>query len=293
MAWWKRKTFPFVLITSLASLVVVTFHVAPAGYSVILSLYEAHLLFPSRVFAGFSNYARLLDDPAFWLSMWATTRYVIGTVSGAILAGVVLAAALRRPGLWSAVMRVGFLVPALLPTVVSATLWSWLYDPCYGLVNRAIALLGASGPAWLKDPTWALAALVLMNVWREAGLAMVIYLAALAGIPGDVLAAAQVDGASTWQEWRYVIVPLLRPATYVVVLTSGFRALHAFAPMFVMTGGGPAGATATWGFRLYVTAFEQREIGYASAVAVAVGMVLLIILALAHRHIKPERMIRI
>lgn len=283
------QEIPSLLIALLVFSVIAAFRLAPAVYSLYLSLYDAVLLLPRRRFVGLENYRRLLEDEALRHGLLVTTKYGLGVAVLATAAGLFLAAVLRRPGPWSTVMRVGFLLPALLPAVVTSLVWTWLYDPYLGPVNRGLAAVGLSGPAWLKDPRWAVPALVIMGAWKEMGLAMLLYLAALRHIPPDLEEAAQIDGASRLQRWRYVLLPLLVPATTLNLFTIGLRALEAFTPMFVMTGGGPAGATTTWTMYLYATAFERFQVGYGSAMAVAVGAAIFGLLTLTRRRSSSVR----
>lgn len=264
-------------ITFVAAAVVVVFRLAPAGYTLALSLTDALLLLPEHSFVGLSNYRRLLGDSSFWHSLGITARYVVATLALASITGLLIAARIRQPTLWSSAMRVGFLLPFVLPTVVTAAVWSWIFDPYRGL-NSVLMWVGIEGPGWLVDPSWALRALIAMSAWKEVGFAVVVFLAALARIPWELEAAATVDGASPWQCWRYVVLPLLWPAFGVLVITMGLRLFDSFAPVFMLTGGGPAGATTTWSFLLYVTAFERYQTGYASAMATWIGLGLAVFL---------------
>lgn len=283
------REIPSLFIALLVFSVIAAFRIVPAAYSLYLSFYDAALLLPRRRFVGLANYRRLLEDETLRHALWVTIKYGAGVAVLATALGLLLAAVLRRPGAWSALMRVGFLVPALVPAVVSSLLWAWLYDPYWGPINRGLAAVGLPGPAWLKDPQWALPALVIMGVWREMGLAMLLYLAALGHISPDLEDAAQIDGASRAQRWRYVLLPLLGPATLLNLFTIGLRAFEAFTPIFVMTGGGPAGATATWTFHLYATAFERFQVGYGSAMAVAVGTAAFLLLTFTRGRLPRMR----
>lgn len=277
---------PPLLVAVFIFSIVAAFRIVPAAYSLYLSLYDAYLLLPQHRFTGLANYVRVFQDPALWHGLWVTVKYVGGTALLATGAGLFLAAVLRRPGLWAATMRLGFLLPALLPGTVSAVVWAWLYDPYFGPINRILGLLGLPGPGWLKDPAWALPALVFMGAWKEMGLAMLVYLAALGQVPPELEKAAEIDGAGRSHRWRYVLIPLLGPATALNLFTIGLRAFDLFTPVFVMTGGGPAGATTTWTFHLYATAFERFQVGYASAMATVVGAAVFLLLAVGRRKMR-------
>jgi len=270
---------------------VVAFRLLPLAYSLVLSFFDASAFLSNPAFAGFDNYAGLLRDQRFWRSVGTTAVYMAGSLALLIPASLLVAAGLRRSSPWTRALRVVFLLPAVLPGTVTAVVWSWLYEPYFGPVNQLLRIAGIDGPAWLKDPEWALPALMVMGAWRELGLAMLIYLAALGGIHPEIEQAAAVDGAGAWERWRWIVLPLLRPATLVVALTSGLRLFDMFTPVFVMTGGGPAGATTTWTYYLYITAFERYRTGYGSAMAILVSAVVALLLWLAHRYGQRGRVV--
>src|SRR5690606_22720563 len=146
-----------------------------------------------------------------------------------------------------------------------AIVWSWIFDPTFGLLNYLLSLVGLGPVAWLSDPTWALPALALVVVSWVVGTAVILYSAGLDGIPGELLEAAAIDGTSPWQRFRYVTLPLLKPTTLYVLVTQTIGAFQTFIVVQLLTRGGPAYRTYTLVYDIYVTAFQFFDFGYAAA----------------------------
>jgi multiple sugar transport system permease protein len=151
--------------------------------------------------------------------------------------------------------------------VAVSLVFSWLFNPYYGLINHLLSLLGIQGPAWLSSSEWAMPAIVIVSVWKMAGYYMVIYLAALQNIPPELYEAAAIDGANRWQQIRYVTVPLISPTTFFISIMCTMSALKIFEQVYVMTGGGPANSTITVNLLIYRNAFEYLRMGRATAMA--------------------------
>ena len=155
-------------------------------------------------------------------------------------------------------------------------LWIWIFDPSYGLVNYALGLVGIDGPRWLTSTTWAMPALIIMNVWKTSGYAMVIFLAGLTAIPRELHEAAEIDGANRWQAFWKITLPLLSPTTFFVVVTSLLNAFQVFDQVAVMTLGGPVDATKVFNYYIFEQAFINFKAGYASAVSIVFFLILLV-----------------
>ncbi|RIH87462.1 carbohydrate ABC transporter permease [Calidithermus roseus] len=244
-----------------------TFNFYPALYSLYLSLFEWNGLSPTREFVGLANYARLLASGEFWNSLRVTLLYAGGVTLLALALGLGVAVLLNQPIRGQAVYRVLYFLPVITPTVASGVVWKYLFDPTQGVVNRGLVGVGLEGPSWLSDPSWALVAVVVVGVWKRVGFNMVVYLAALQGIPKTYYEAAQLDGADSWQQFRYITLPLLAPTTFFLVVTALIDAFQVFDLVYVMTSGGPLGSTDVLGYYLYRQGFRYSELGFASAVA--------------------------
>lgn len=278
----------FVAMAFVAATLAASFKLLPATAALIASAYDAHTVGRWGSFVGVQNYLELLRDEQFWHSVEVSLCYACGVVAGSLAIGMWLAAALRRKSALADILCVGFMLPILMPGVVAATVWRWLLDPYFGEVDRLLRPVGLGGYAWLQDPHLALGALIAVGTWKEMGLAMAILLASLRRVPVELEEAATLDGGGALVRWLHILLPLLRPAVALVVLTSLIQSMETFTPYLVLTGGGPAGATQGWTLDLYRTGFETLRLGYGSAMAVLVGGLLVPILALSWSYMRRQ-----
>lgn len=218
---------------------------------------------------GLDNYARALNDPAFIGSFVHVLIYIAATLVLEVLVGLGLAGlvSMRKGGLW---FRVAIFAPVMLPMVVVAVLWSFVYNPDFGLLNGFLASVGLEGlqRIWLGDPSVALLAISVVSGWVYAGFYMMIFYAAFRQLPAEVVEAGRLDGAGEWALFRRIKVPMIRNVTAVAVLlcvTGGFQGFDLF---FVLTNGGPYGSTEIPTTLLVKTVFRNAEVGYGSAMAV-------------------------
>lgn len=234
------------------------------------SLYLAftdYRLLNSPTFTGLENIRTLLDDEQFWQSLRVTFFYVAGTVPiGTMIAmgaAMLLAQKLKGVNFW----RTIYFMPSVVAGVTVAVMWSFIFNPKFGLLNIVLEWIGIKGPAWLASETWALPALIIMGWWTRIGTQMVIYLAGLKGIPKVLYEAAEIDGAGAWAKFRNVTVPMLSPTILFNVIIELIAAFQIVDPPLVLTDGGPNNATRLYVFNLYETAFEFSKMGYASLLA--------------------------
>ena len=242
------------------------FTVGPMVASVGISSLEWNLISDAR-FVGLDNYRALADDPVFRASLWHTIQYLAGYLPLVFVGGLSLALLLNRGLKGVALFRSIYFLPVVTSWVVVALVWRWLLSPTGGIVNTALAAIGIDGPGWWTDPSWAMPSVILASAWKDLGFVMVIFLAGLQAIPGEVEEAARVDGASVWQRFRNVTLPLLSPSSFFVVIISLINGFQVFDQVFVMTGGGPAGATTVVVEQVYTNAFRYGQMGYAAAMS--------------------------
>jgi multiple sugar transport system permease protein len=249
---------------SLGGLLVFT--VGPVLASLALTVYEWDLLTPPR-FVGAANFERLLHDRAFRSALVHTLTFIAGYVPLVMVLALLMALALntRLPGV--AAVRTAFFLPVVSSWVAVALLWSWLFNPRYGLINYLLGLLGINGPGWLFDRAWAMPAIILTSVWKDLGFVMVIFLAGLQAIPADYHEAAALDGAGPMRRLWDVTLPLLAPTTFFVSVISIINSFQVFDQVWVMTEGGPAGATTVLVERIVRHAFSYGEMGYAATIS--------------------------
>lgn len=238
----------------------------PLFYVLYLSLQRKLLIFNISRFVGLDNYAFLLKDERFWNAIRNTVYFTFVSVSLEIVLGLCLAMLLNRSFRMKGLMRAFVLIPWAVPTVVSAKMWEWMYNSDFGVLNY---LLG-TGINWLGSPTWALNAAIFMDVWKTTPFVVILLTAALQVIPAELFQAAKIDGASRWQSFRRITLPLLQPVLLVVLIFRTLDAFRVFDAVYVLTGGGPANTTETLSIYAYKVLFQTLQFGYGSTLSVVV-----------------------
>lgn len=220
-------------------------------------------------FAGGDNYAQMLADGRFWHSLQLTAIYTGTTVVLQVLVGLGLALLVMQIPKGQGALRVGAILPIVLAPVVVGLFWRTLVlAPDFGVADFVTRSLGLGSHNWLGDPQLALASVIAIHTWQWTPFAFLVILASLSALPPDIYEAARIDRASAWQRFRYITLPLIRPAIVVVVILRMMTALSAFAAIFAATGGGPGTATEILNLYAYRASFAELNIGYGSALAV-------------------------
>jgi len=247
-------------------ILLLVFKLVPMASALYLSLTSYDLLSPPR-FVGLRNYAALWHDPLFHQSARVTFYYVLGTCVPLWGLALLLALALNRA--WSArgALRLAYFLPAVVPPVVHAIIWRFLFHP-YGWLNRGLETLGLPAIAWLADRRAVVPGLILANLWRFAPYFMVVYLAGLQSIPAQYYEAASIDGASPGQQFRHITLPLLRPTILLVVVVSTILMSKIFTSVLIISNGGPDGSSRVLSLFIFQTGFQYLKMGLACAAAV-------------------------
>jgi multiple sugar transport system permease protein len=245
-------------------------------WAFVLSFEQNDLIGPGK-WIGLDNYRKLVHDPQFSNSVRNTVVYTLIFVPVCVIGSLLVAAALNRRVRGITFYRVAVFIPLVTSTVATATMFNWLLDPDFGLVNAALNKVGVASQGFFRDPHEALLSIVLMTVWGWLGFGVIIYLAALQSVPADLLEAAAIDGCTRWRAFWRVEVPLLAPATLFLLIWLTINALQLFDEIFVTTKGGPVGSTTVVVYYLYQQAFQFFNGGYASAIAYALFMAILVV----------------
>jgi multiple sugar transport system permease protein len=271
---------PGLLFIAPAMVVLGLFFFLPILAALLLSLtdFDIYALADSRNtrFAGWANYARLLEDDKFWTAL-RNTFYFVG-VGGPLTVVVSLGAALlvsSKLARFRAVWRTIYFAPVVTTLVAVAVVWRYLYHDRYGMLNYAMGLLGIGPIDWLGDPRWAMPAIILLAVWKNFGYNMVIFVAGLQSISEDVYDAARIDGANAWHTFWQVKLPLLAPTFFFVGVTTMIGYFQLFAEPYVMTQGGPLHSTFSVVLYMYEEGFRWWNIGFASAIAFVLFLIVL------------------
>jgi multiple sugar transport system permease protein len=271
-----------------ALLIITVFFFVPVLAALIVSLtdFDLYALADMRNlrFVGLGNYRHLLHAPDFWRAV-ANTGYFVAVGVPLSLAASLASALLvnSRLAYLAAFFRTAFFAPVVTTLVAVAVVWRYLLHTRYGLLNYALAHIGIHPIDWLGDPHWALPAIILFAVWKNFGYNMVIFLAALQSIPADLYEAARLDGASLWQEFRRITLPMLRPTLLLVSILTVAGYFQLFAEPYVMTQGGPLQSTVSVLYFMYEEGFKWWNLGSASAVAFLLFLMILAVTALQLR----------
>jgi ABC-type sugar transport system permease subunit len=268
--------------------VFLAFFLLPALWSAVLSLTDWKIVGTPH-FVGVKNYARLLNDPLFYTALKNTVVYTAVIVPLMALVGLGLALLLNQPLRGRVLTRTAVFGSYVVMVSVVGIIWRWVLDPTgAGIVNYYLGKLGLGPLAWLAAPQTAMLSIIIATMWWTAGYNMVLYLAGLQDIPVAAREAARIDGANTWQEFRHVTLPMLKPVTFFVVVMSIAKSFQVFGQVYVMTQGGPSNSTLTIVNYLYVVGFTWFEMGYAAAIAYALFALLLVITVIQFRMVSRE-----
>jgi len=275
-----RTAFAFLAPSLLG---VILFLVIPIIFVIGLSLVQWNMLTPMK-WVGLSNYVNIFEFDGFGHSLVVTAYYVILNIPIQTAFALGMAMLLRSKRAGSGVIRIIAVLPFLSTPVAMGVVWNWIFNPSTGLVNQFLAHLGITGPAWLSNEATAMPVIAFANIWQYAGYNMLFFLAGLAAIPPTVYEAASIDGATKWEQFRRVTLPLLRPTMLFVLVTGVIGSFQVFDTVYVMTAGGPGNATEVASLNIYNTAFAGFRIGEASAMSVVLFAVILAITIVQFRY---------
>jgi len=243
----------------------IIFSLAPIIASGIMSLTEYEIITPMK-FIGFRNYIKMTGDELFWKSLINTIYYVGLSVPLRLTLALLLAMLLNQKVKGITLFRAAFYMPTMTAGVALALLWSWIFEPEFGVLNALLAKIGIKGPSWLGSTQWAMPALVLMSLWH-IGSPMLVFLAGLQSVPQQLYEAVEIDGGGTWDKFRTVTIPMMSPIVFFNLVMEIIHSFQVFTNAYVMTGGGPANATLVYVLYLYNNAFQWLHMGYACSLA--------------------------
>jgi len=249
-----------------AVFVIFVFGIVPIVWSALLSFQRTNLLSPPQ-WIGLANYRALPSDPLFRQSVVHSLVYTALFVPLSVAGGLLAAVALNRRIRGIFLYRTAVFVPVVLSTIATSIMFLWLLDPNFGLINFMLSKVGLGPYGFFDSSSGALYSIVGMTIWGWIGFDVIVYLAALQGIPATLIEAAEIDGARAWSKFRHLTVPLLGPATLFLVVWSTINALQLFDEVYFLTRGGPGTATYVVVYYLYDLAFAQGIAGYAAAIA--------------------------
>ncbi|MCD6205398.1 MAG: sugar ABC transporter permease [Candidatus Marinimicrobia bacterium] len=256
-------------------------------YPIIMSLYYSLCQYDVlRIpqFIGLGNYRELLfKDPYFWKSTWNTVYYTFLRTPLVILGSLMLAVLVNNAVKGIRFFRTIYFIPSIITGVVLSSIWLWMLNPQYGLINTTLAFFGIQGPLWLQSPEWSKPSIIIMSLWSIGGGRMLVFLAALQGIPQQMYEVVDLDGGGWWNKFRHVTIPMVSPVIFLWTVLEIIFSFQVFTEAYVMTKGGPLNSTMFYNLYLYYKAFDDFSMGYASALAWLLLLFILIVTLIQFR----------
>ncbi|WCT57694.1 sugar ABC transporter permease [Paenibacillus kyungheensis] len=277
----NKYKYPYLFIAP-TLIILFLFSFIPIFIAIFISFTNMNLSgladFSNIKFNGFDNFVRLFSDATFQKSMFNTLIFVVIGVPSVVIISMAIAILINQGTSWIfKSFRVIYYMPSITNIVAVAVIWGYLYNSQYGLINQMLGFIGIDPVSWLQDPVIAKFSLIIMAVWKAIGLNMIIFLAALQGIPRTYYEAAQIDGASRWAQLTKITVPLLSFATFFVSITTLIGWIQFFEEPLVMTKGGPINSTMSMALFIYNTGFQRNNFGYAAAGSIVLFAIIILV----------------
>ncbi|MCI0130391.1 MULTISPECIES: carbohydrate ABC transporter permease [Enterococcaceae] len=276
------------LFLSPALILLVIFLLIPIGMMFYYAFTDYYLLTPdARQFVGLDNFKKLMSDPIFKQSIWNTAKFVVWIIPVQLGAALGMALIVNKQRKGNIFFKVAFFAPVVMSLVVISILWLYLLNPNEGLINALLNKIGIASMPFLKSPKQAMYTIVFVSAWQGAGYQMLLLLGGMQNIPKDVYEAAELDGFTKFQQFRYITMPLLKPTAIFVLLTTLISAFKLIVQPMVMTQGGPMNSTMTMVYYIYQTGFTDRLVGYSSSIAL-IFTTMIGLITIAQRKITKE-----
>jgi multiple sugar transport system permease protein len=281
----KRKLTPYFFLSPIL-IGMLVLSVGPILVSFIASFTQWDIVSPPQ-WVGAGNYKEIVSSDLFWQVLRNTFYYVALAVPLTIILSLFLAIAVNRKLKGIGLFRTVYFLPVVTSMVAVAIVWGWLYNPEYGLINYVLrSWFGVQGPAWLRDPNWAMPAMIIVGVWKALGYNMMIFLAGLQSVPDEYYEAARLDGANTRQRFFSITLPMLTPTIFFVLVVTLIGSFQVFEQTYILTRGGPANATLTISYFIFQNAFQFFRMGYASALAYVLFAIVFVLTLIQLRYQK-------
>jgi len=287
---WIRYRFVFLVLAPVMALFIYL-RIVPAGQALLMSLFDWGLIKPADQFVGLDNYVNLLSDDNFRLAFMNTTFFAVATTVISVVLALVLAALLARfvSGRIGGALELLYFAPVLVSMVPVTLGWREIFNYQHGILNSALGFVGIARQPWLSDPTMGLIAVVILSVWKQVGYNMIILIVGMRAIPHVYHEAAAVDGASAWQQFRWITMPLLAPVTLFVVVITTISAYNVFTQVYVLASdvqGAPGQLVRVLVYDIFENGFRFFKMGYASAEAMYLFAVILVLTIIQFRFLR-------
>jgi len=282
----KKQILPYFLVSPylLHLLVFITF---PIVFSIVLTFHKWNIISPME-YVGVDNFVRLFNDRMFWKAIVNTFVFLVIHIPLQIIIALALAYFLNQKLFFRAFYRAAFFLPVVISGVVVTMLWQQLYSFDTGLINGMLVSIGLPRVAWLTDPKIAMISIAIMATWKNVGLYVILFLVGLQSVPERYYEAADVEGASSWQKFRYITLPAINPTIFMVTILSTIGGFGLFIEPYIMTGGGPLNSTLSAMLYIYKQAFEYYHMGYAATLGIFFALIIMLVVVIQKYTIEKE-----
>ncbi len=282
----RRKWAPYLLLSPyLAHLLL--FVLFPVIFSIVLTFHKWNIIAPME-YVGLDNFRRLLQDRLFWRAILNTLQFLMVHIPLQIVVALALAYFLNGKIIMRGFFRASFFLPVVISGVVVTILWQQLFGLETGLLNRALTAMGFARVEWLSNPKIAMASIAIMATWKNVGLYVILFLVGLQSVPRAYYEAAEVEGATAWQQFRYITLPAINPTMFMVVILSTIGGFSLFIEPYIMTDGGPLNSTLSAMLYIYKQAFGYYQMGYSATLGLFFALLIMLVVALQKLYLEKE-----
>ena len=286
-SWFQRKKILPYLLVSPYIIFVVVFVLFPVFFCFFLTFHKWNIIAPMQ-FIGTANYTRLVDDRLFWKAIGNTLKFLLLHIPLQLVVSLFLAQILNQQIRAKSFFRASFFMPVIVSGVVVTILWQQLLGYDSGLINRLLVTLGIQKTGWLIDPDIAIYSIAVMATWKNVGLYVILFLVGLQTVPTQYYEAAKLEGASRWQQFYHITLPMINPTIFMVVILSTIGGFSLFIEPYIMTGGGPLNTTLSAVLYIYKQAFQYYNMGYSATLGFFYAIMIMTVVILQKKFIEKE-----
>lgn len=282
----RAKLLPYLLVSPYL-LFVLVFVVFPVLFCLFLTFHKWNIIAPMQ-FAGLDNYSRLFQDRLFWKAIANTLKFLLLHIPLQLVLSLTLAWLLNQKIRAVSFFRASFFMPVIVSGVVVTILWQQLLGYDTGLINKLLMTIGLNKVGWLVDPDMAIYSIAVMATWKNVGLYVILFLVGLQTVPSQYYEAAELDGASRWQQFYHITLPMINPTIFMVVILSTIGGFSLFIEPYIMTGGGPLNTTLSAVLYIYKQAFQYYNMGYSATLGFFYAIMIMTVVVLQKKFIEKE-----
>lgn len=282
----KRQILPYLLVSPYL-LHLILFIAFPVVFSILLTFHKWNIISPME-YVEVDNFIRLFNDRMFWKAIVNTFVFLVIHIPLQIIVALALAYFLNQKLFFRAFFRAAFFLPVIISGVVVTMLWQQLYSFDTGLINGMLVSVGLPRVAWLTDSKFAMISIAIMATWKNVGLYVILFLVGLQSVPERYYEAADIEGASSWQKFRYITLPAINPTIFMVTILSTIGGFGLFIEPYIMTGGGPLNSTLSAMLYIYKQAFEYYHMGYAATLGIFFALIIMLVVMIQKYTIEKE-----